>query len=346
MSTDFLNELPSRLGSATHHSCGLFANIRRGPRYNEDFVKVTRNLNDSPFYLYYRVYNPSYLHSTDSPPLLVVHGGPSLPSDYLYPIADEMPRTRSIIFYDQLGCGKSAVSDHEDEQIFSMGDSVDDLCSLVTALGLTKFHLLGHSFGGCLAYEYIKEKQLHSTQCLSLTLANVPCNMKTSLEESCRIEEEITEELKHDQSDPGDQEPSKKSLAESIKEELRKRHECRTHVTPEPLVNAIERRGRSASWSTPEAVGDYVALPCDFSPTSSMDHSRPNLPPVLLIRGEFDFITEKCIEGWRKIFDKGPQSRGATYREEVMLNCAHYCHLEDGRAFVELVKSHIFIHDY
>ena len=116
MSTDCLNELPSRLGPAPHHRCGLFANIRGGPRYKEDFVKVTRNINGGAFALYYRVYNPSHLHSSDSPPLLVVHGGPSLPSDYLYPIADEMPRTRSIIFYDQLGYGKST-SDPDDDSL-------------------------------------------------------------------------------------------------------------------------------------------------------------------------------------------------------------------------------------
>ena len=228
---------------------------------------------------------------------------------------------------------------------YSINDSVDDLHTLVTSLGLTKFHLLGHSFGGCLAYEFIKNK-IHSAQCLSLTLANVPCNMKTSLEESCRIAEEITEELTHSQPFPGDEESTKISLAQSIEEVLRKRHECRTSITPEPLMHAIKRRGRSASWSTPEAVGDYVALPCDLSPTSCMEHSNQDLPPVLLIRGEFDFITEKCIIGWRKIFAQSPKSRGTAYREEVMANCAHYCHLEDGRAFSELVKSHLFIHDY
>lgn len=77
MSTDCLKELPSRLG--THRQFGMFANIRREPRHNEGFVKVSRRLNDDTVInldLYYRVYNPSYLHTVDAPPLLVVHGGP------------------------------------------------------------------------------------------------------------------------------------------------------------------------------------------------------------------------------------------------------------------------------
>lgn len=202
-----------------------------------------------------------------------------------------------------------------------------------------------------MAYEYIKNKLAHSldpsSRCLSLILANAPCNMKISLEESCRLEKEITNELTHDAAASREEESKDKTLTESIKELLRCRHECRTRVTPEPLVHAIERRGRSTSWSSPEAVGDYVALPCAHSPTCCIEQSSQHqLPPVLLIRGEFDFITEKCIAGWRNIFDHASESRGAAYREEVMKNCAHYCHLEDEQSFAELVKSHIFIHDY
>ena len=190
-----------------------------------------------------------------------------------------------------------------------------------------------------MAYEYMKYKLAHPysslAQCRSLILANSPCNMKISLEESCRLEKEITHELA-DMSIPQEK---------SIREVLRSRHECRTTVTPAPLANAIEHRGRSASWSGPEAVSDYVALPCAHSPTCCMEQAINQLPPVLLIRGEFDFITEKCIAGWRKIFDHN-SSRGAAYREEVMKNCAHYCHLEDENTFAELVKNHLFINDY
>src|SRR3989304_2586554 len=48
----------------------------------------------------------------DSPgvPLLVLHGGPGAGHDYLEPLqalADERP----VIFYDQLGCGRSDIPD-------------------------------------------------------------------------------------------------------------------------------------------------------------------------------------------------------------------------------------------
>ena len=45
-------------------------------------------------------------------PLLVLHGGPGFPHDYLEVLAQLADGGRAVVFYDQLGCGKS---DHPDE---------------------------------------------------------------------------------------------------------------------------------------------------------------------------------------------------------------------------------------
>ena len=42
----------------------------------------------------------------DRPPLIVLHGGPGYPHNYLTPLAGTSD-DRQIVFYDQLGCGKS-----------------------------------------------------------------------------------------------------------------------------------------------------------------------------------------------------------------------------------------------
>ena len=39
-------------------------------------------------------------------PVLCLHGGPGMPHDYLEPLAD-LAASRPVIFYDQLGCGRS-----------------------------------------------------------------------------------------------------------------------------------------------------------------------------------------------------------------------------------------------
>jgi len=212
--------------------------------------------------------------------------------------------------------------------MYSIENAVHDLEELIHSLQLNKFHLLGHSFGGCVAYEFAKADGLHSSgsKCLSLTLDSTPDNMKTSLEECSRLEDEVKRELILE--DKESQEASR-----LVQDRLRRRNECRTEEMPDSLVTAIENRGTTFG---PEAVAGYVAYP----PSS---HS---LPPVLLIRGQYDFITEKCVQGWRKIFAQDSNPRGNAYREEEMSNCAHYCHLEDAQSFGELIKSHCFINDY
>jgi proline iminopeptidase len=85
-------------------------------------------------------------------PLLALHGGPGGTScrfEALAPLA----RQRPVIFYDQLGSGRS---DHpSDTSLWHMARFVAELDAVRRALGLEQVHLLGHSWGGALAAEYM-----------------------------------------------------------------------------------------------------------------------------------------------------------------------------------------------
>ena len=63
------------------------------------------------FDINYKIFRPMTLSSQKACPILVLHGGPSVPSDYLRPLVDVVPY-RSIVFYDQLGCGQSDEPDN------------------------------------------------------------------------------------------------------------------------------------------------------------------------------------------------------------------------------------------
>jgi pimeloyl-ACP methyl ester carboxylesterase len=63
---------------------------------------------------------------------------------------------------------------------YSIEHAVQDLKELVEALQLNKFHLLGHSFGGIIAFEY--SSKADDDKCLSLTLDSTPSNMQMSLD--------------------------------------------------------------------------------------------------------------------------------------------------------------------
>ena len=62
--------------------------------------------NRKKFSLFHRIFRPMSLSSRQAAPIVVFHGGPGIPSDYLFPLVDMVPY-RSIVFYDQLGCGRS-----------------------------------------------------------------------------------------------------------------------------------------------------------------------------------------------------------------------------------------------
>ena len=124
----------------------------------------------------------------DSLPLLVCHGGPGVPSDDLFPLARHLPRP--VIFFDQLGCGRSDRPSPDVEE-YSIAASVRDLVELIEALvanglipvqeGRPAYHLYGQSFGGILAFEALSSG-LGLPLPRSLTLSNVPSSVPMSAE--------------------------------------------------------------------------------------------------------------------------------------------------------------------
>jgi proline iminopeptidase len=85
-------------------------------------------------------------------PLLLLHGGPGAPSYYLKPLA-ALADERPVIFYDQLGAGRS--DQVSDTTLWKTERFVQEIEALRKALNLTEIHLLGHSWGTILGAEYL-----------------------------------------------------------------------------------------------------------------------------------------------------------------------------------------------
>jgi pimeloyl-ACP methyl ester carboxylesterase len=85
------------------------------------------------------------------PPILMAHGGPGSAHAVFLPglaLADE----RAVILYDQLDCGRSERPG--DPGNWRVERFVDEVAAIGEALGLQRFHLLGHSWGAVIALEY------------------------------------------------------------------------------------------------------------------------------------------------------------------------------------------------
>jgi proline-specific peptidase len=85
------------------------------------------------------------------PPIVMIHGGPG--SNHaafldLLPLAGE----RAVILYDQLDSG---LSDHPtDPRNWTVGRFTDEVDAVRRAVGVARWHVLGHSWGGTIALEY------------------------------------------------------------------------------------------------------------------------------------------------------------------------------------------------
>ena len=99
-------------------------------------------------------------------PLLTLHGGPGTGHDYLEPL-QSLGDERPVVFYDQLGCGKSDIPD--DMSLYALPRFVEEVDAVRRALGLERVHLLGHSWGGFMAIEYMSGQP---SGVVSLTLAS------------------------------------------------------------------------------------------------------------------------------------------------------------------------------
>jgi len=260
--------------------------------------------------LNYRIHNRMNLSSQKSAPIVVLHGGPGVPSDYLYPLKDVIPY-RSIVFYDQLGSGRSPGPDII--SAYSIEKSIDDLELLLKKLNLRRFHLYGQSFGGILAFEYLKriaerKKNDDEYKCLSVILSSSPPNVEQVEQTANKLIEKLLEE-----------DDDQNTLAERFREN----NQCRIKEKPQPLVNAYDHAG--TIWRGTDVIKEWKAE------NPNDDASR--MPSALILRGEYDFVDEECCQGWKDVFNH------KFVRYKVLNDCSHHGLLENGSIYGDIVDS-------
>lgn len=89
-------------------------------------------------------------------PFLVLHGGPGMYHDELYPFFLDFAKSHKVIFYDQRGNGKSPL-EKVDSTTFNVELMVKDLEELRKAFEIDQLNIIGHSWGGLLAMYYAVE---------------------------------------------------------------------------------------------------------------------------------------------------------------------------------------------
>lgn len=115
-------------------------------------------------------------------PLLVLHGGPGMGHEYLKSLDDLADEGREVIYYDQLGCGRSAMAVPD-----TFWDTLlwqEEIDVVRAALNLREVHILGQSWGGMLAMQYAIAQPRGVK---SMVIASSPASMTLWESEAARL---------------------------------------------------------------------------------------------------------------------------------------------------------------
>lgn len=99
-------------------------------------------------------------------PLLLIAGGPGASHTYMHGLAP-LAKHHRLIYFDALGCGQSDKAGGPED--LTLERAVRDVEGLRGALGIQKWDVLGHSYGGVVAQAYALK---HPASLRRLVLAN------------------------------------------------------------------------------------------------------------------------------------------------------------------------------
>jgi proline iminopeptidase len=257
-------------------------------------------------------------------PLLVLHGGPGAPHDYLEPfeaLSDERP----VIFYDQLGCGNS--DKPGDTSLWTLERFVNELEQVRTYLGLDKMHLHGQSWGTMLAVDFILTKEPKGV--VSLILSG-PCLSSSRFASDQKVYlSELPDTL---QRIVNESEASGYFGSKEYQDAMMayyKIHVCRLDPWPDCLNRTLEKLGHE--------VYEQMWGPSEFTVTGMLKgYERVDLLnrisiPTLFTCGRYDEATPSTTEYYHSML---PGSEIVIFED-----ASHEHHLEKTDEYFEVVRG-------
>ncbi|MFI0429985.1 alpha/beta fold hydrolase [Mariniflexile sp. HMF6888] len=261
-------------------------------------------------------------------PFIILHGGPGMYHDELYPFFLDFARENKIIFYDQRGNGKSLL-EKIDSTTFNVELLVDDLEELRKVFGIENLNIIGHSWGGLLAMYYGVEYPENIKRLILVDAAPV----NTELLIACY----------------------KKQISMFKPEEweyVQKLWESKEYLEGDPEIhNEAMRISEGTVFSNKSVIDDYMKVAAfdevtaknavalnDLATQIKLNiHVQDKLSnikcPTLIINGKDDFIVEEAVQ----------LANTLIVNSEVVYieNAGHYPYIENKKAFFEELNKFI-----
>ncbi|OBG96127.1 proline iminopeptidase [Mycobacterium sp. E3251] len=262
-------------------------------------------------------------------PLLVVHGGPGLPHTYLRSL-ERLADEREVIYWDQLGCGKSECPSNP--ELWTMQRSVAEMDAVVAGLRLNRFHIFGNSWGGMMAQQYALDVPSGAA---TLTISNSIASIPQFSEMVARLKSEL---------DPATQsaierhEAAGTTYTAEYQNAIRTWNEtylCRVRPWPPELLEAFANMGAD--------IFETMFGPSDFHIVGTIrdwdvfDRLAAITLPTLILAGRFDeCVPEHMWDMHRRIAG----SRFVFFEES-----AHMPFIEEPAKFDSVMRDFLRQHD-
>lgn len=255
-------------------------------------------------------------------PLLLLHGGPGAGHDYLEPLQG-LARDREVIFFDQLGCGRS--DQPADRSLWRIERFVREVDTVRTALGLDRIHLLGQSWGGWLGIEYLLSQP---RGIVSATLASTSASIPQFVAEANRLKAQLPPEMVAVMQRCEAAGDWRNPQYEAAVMEFYRRHLCRLDPWPDALLRSVRNLDGNAVYETMNGPNEFIVIGNlrDWDRIARLAEIRV---PTLITVGRFDEIPPVCAETMRRGI--------AGSRVVVFEHSGHTAHLEETERYLQVV---------
>ncbi|KAF9050616.1 proline iminopeptidase [Panaeolus papilionaceus] len=238
--------------------------------------------NNETYHIYFKILGN--LKTQVSTPLIVLHGGPGLIHNYLFPFEDLAHEGIPIIFYDQIGNGQSTHLPHKPREFWTIDLFVSELDNIITGLGIQeRFDLLGHSWGGILAAEYEVRRQPPGLQhlILSNTPASAALRNKSIGQLLLRFPQDVQDALMSPSIDP--------PVYHAAIKAFHAKHGCVVRPVPDEYFGALD--AIFGPDGDPTVLNAQIVRN-DWTIIGRLNHIRV---PTLIINGREDFMQDFVV---------------------------------------------------
>jgi proline-specific peptidase len=258
-------------------------------------------------------------------PVLLLHGGPGAASDYMHPLAERLADHRPVAVYDQLGCGRS---DHPDDtSLWTVDRSVAEVDQVRAALGLERCHLLGQSWGGWLAIEYMTRGTRGVER---LVLASTSAGIPEFMAGARGLIEELPEPHRTVLIELGAKEEYDHPDYQAAVDVFYHRHLCRADPWPDALLRSSAQMDGNQVYLTMNGPTEFDVIGRLREWDRTADLGRIDVP-TLVTCGRYDEITPSCSE---TITGGIPDARMHVFEQS-----AHCAHLEEPDDYARIVEA-------